>query len=282
MSLQRKRRDLIFSLQGKRRERNLLEEEKREINLPAEEEERKKCFLCRGKGEKSSLWGGKERNKSFSVEEKKRNILFAEKKERKKAPWRGKERNKPFSAEAGRAPTPKRCREQHKRSNTRSKTITEIPIQASREKQKQNPRNAKAISDYPKGGRVLWFFFFPSQEPDAANPLGMRCSERCGVRCSGMDRRTWVLIMWSEHNSEQICAVSCPVWGGFGLIYTLNLFRVKIHLCESGTSRPASHTPWNSFVLYGDKGILWVLLQPGRVTLGTRLFGVQCLRRKGR
>lgn len=282
MSLQRKRRDLIFSLQGKRRERNLLEEEKREINLPAEEEERKKCFLCRGKGEKSSLWGGKERNKSFSVEEKKRNILFAEKKERKKAPWRGKERNKPFSAEAGRAPTPKRCREQHKRSNTRSKTITEIPIQASREKQKQNPRNAKAISDYPKGGRVLWVFFSPVKSQMLQIHWGWGALRDVEWDVLGWTGGLGVSLTWSEHNSEQICAVSCPVWGGFGLIYTLNLFRIKIHLCESGTSRPASHTPWNSFVLYGDKGILWILLQPGRVTLGTRLFGVQCLRRKGR
>lgn len=54
--------------------------------------------------------------------------------------------------------------------------------------------------------------------------------------------------------------------GNFCLIYAFkNLFGIKIHLCESGTSRPASPIWGNSRILYGDKRILWILLQPGRV-----------------
>lgn len=108
------------------RERNVvLAEERREINLLfAEEKERNKSCLWRGKGE----------NETLSLQQKMREIILLLTGEK---------------AGAGRAPTPKKsrpqCREQHIKSSTWSKTITNI--------------QKMVISDFSKDRKVGWFFF---------------------------------------------------------------------------------------------------------------------------
>lgn len=194
-------------------------------------------------------------------------------------------------AGAGRAPTPEKprpqCREQHIKSSTWSKTITNI--------------QKMVISDFPKGGKVGWVFF-PSQEPDAANPLGVGCSERgCGVRCS----RTGQV-----HPTPPPGGLGCPgvcltwemcdqntTWNRFVLFYApceaifVSFTLLKICLGLKSTCvraappvllPPSGVIPVFYTEIKGYSGSFYNQVESTEKVLGMSHFGPQCLRRKGR